>query len=70
MRRIYLLDNVKIHLDQVEQLGTFLEIEAIDETNTIGLEKLGEQCRFFMDLFNVKEEDLVQVSYSDMIEAL
>ena len=41
MRRIYLLVNVKIHLDQVEQLGTFLAIEAIDETNTIGMEKLG-----------------------------
>jgi adenylate cyclase, class 2 len=70
MRRIYFMENVKIHLDEVQQLGTFLEIEAIDETGSLGLEKLDRQCRYFMDLFGVKDEDLVQVSYSDMMEAL
>ncbi|MFQ5446040.1 MAG: class IV adenylate cyclase [Saprospiraceae bacterium] len=70
MRRIYFVENVKIHLDEVQQLGTFLEIEAIDETGTIGLERLEEQCRFYINLFGVKDGDLVRVSYSDMMEEL
>jgi predicted adenylyl cyclase CyaB len=29
MRQLYRLDNVRIHLDAVEDLGDFLELEAI-----------------------------------------
>ena len=66
-REIYFIDNVKFHLDTVEGLGTFVEIEAIDINGTIGKEKLSEQCRFFLDLFNIPGEDLVPVSYSDLL---
>jgi predicted adenylyl cyclase CyaB len=37
-REIYFIDNVKFHLDTVEGLGSFVEIEAIDETGGIGPE--------------------------------
>ena len=30
-REIYFIDNVKFHIDQVDQLGSFIEIEAIAE---------------------------------------
>jgi adenylate cyclase class 2 len=66
-REIYFIDNVKFHLDTVEGLGTFVEIEAIDFNGTIGKEELSEQCRFFLDLFKILGEDLVSLSYSDLL---
>lgn len=66
-RAIYFIDNVKFHLDQVEGLGSFVEIEAIDKDGSIGLSKLSEQCHHFLQLFEIAEEDLITQSYSDLI---
>ncbi len=66
-RRIYFIDNVKIHFDRVEELGTFIEVEAIDKDGTIGIDKLKEQCNFFIALFEIKEADFMEKSYSDML---
>ncbi|MEP6711347.1 MAG: class IV adenylate cyclase [Ferruginibacter sp.] len=66
-RRIYFIDNVKFHFDQVAGLGTFLEVEAIDTDDAIGLEKLTNQCNYYADFFDIKKEDYLAVSYSDMI---
>ena len=66
-REIYFIDTVKFHIDVVEDLGTFVEIEAIDNDGTIGKDKLLEQCQFFLDLFKISQEDLISVSYSDLL---
>ena len=66
-REIYYIGNVKFHIDVVEDLGTFVEIEAIDNDGTIGKDELLEQCQFFLDLFKISQEDLISVSYSDLL---
>jgi predicted adenylyl cyclase CyaB len=66
-REIYFIDNVKFHLDFVKDLGTFVEIEAIDEQGTIGKQILLEQCNFYLDLFKIPPENMVSVSYSDLL---
>lgn len=66
-REIYFIGNVKFHLDTVKDLGTFVEIEAIDEKGDMGREKLLEQCSHFLALFKIKKEDLLADSYSDML---
>jgi len=66
-REIYFIENVKFHIDSVETLGTFIEIEAIDYDDTIGKEKLYKQCQDYMKLFDVSESDLISVSYSDLL---
>ena len=66
-REIYFIDNIKFHIDSVEKLGTFIEIEAIDKAGDIGRERLIEQCRNIMELFEIQEEDLLDCSYSDML---
>ena len=66
-REIYFIDTVKFHIDVVEDLGTFVEIEAIDNDGTIGKDRLLEQCQFFLDLFKISQEDLISVSYSDLL---
>jgi len=66
-REIYFVDNIKFHLDTVKTLGTFVEIEAIDDDMTMTLEFLDLQCREYIALFEIKEEDLIDHSYSDMV---
>jgi predicted adenylyl cyclase CyaB len=66
-REIYFIDNVKFHIDSVKDLGSFVEIEAIDPDGTIGKEKLFEQCNYYLDLFKIRKEDLISNSYSDLL---
>ena len=66
-RKIYFIENVKFHFDTVQNLGTFIEVEAIDKDGNIGKEKLQEQCDFYAAMFNINKEDFMAVSYSDMI---
>lgn len=66
-REIYFIDNVKFHIDVVKDLGTFVEIEAIDKDNSIGVKKLRAQCDHYIDLLYIKEEDLISMSYSDLL---
>jgi adenylate cyclase class 2 len=60
-RDIYFIDNVKFHLDEVEGLGTFVEIEAIDYDGTIGSEMLQAQCHQFLSSFNIQPNQLIAV---------
>ncbi|MGM5488921.1 MAG: class IV adenylate cyclase [Nanobdellota archaeon] len=66
-REIYFIENIKFHIDTVEGLGTFIEIEAIDSDGSIGKDRLLAQCQEYLDLFEVQQEDLVSGSYSDML---
>ena len=66
-REIYWIDNVKFHLDIVEGLGTFVEIEVIAENLSIGRDKLLDQCTHYLKLFNIDNSDLLSTSYSDML---
>ena len=66
-REIYFIENVKFHIDTVKNLGTFMEIEAIDSNGSFGKEKLLEQCQNYLDLFGIPKNDLISVSYSDLL---
>ncbi len=67
LRKIYFIKNVKFHFDHVQELGDFIEVEAIDELGDIGIEKLQEQCDQYARLFGVQPEDYIAVSYSDLL---
>ena len=66
-REIYSLENVKFHIDIVKNLGTFMEIEAIDSDGAFVKEKLLEQCQNYLNLFGILKSDLISVSYSDLL---
>ena len=70
IRKIYFVDNVKFHFDRVEGLGTFIEVEAIDDSGNIGIEKLKDQCNFYISFFDIKENEFMKKSYSDMLMEL
>jgi adenylate cyclase, class 2 len=66
-REIYFIGNVKFHIDEVESLGNFAEIEASDLYADIPKEELQRQCDFYSSELRIKKEDLISVSYSDML---
>ncbi len=66
-RRIYFIENVKFHFDRIEELGTFIEVEAIDRTGDIELEKLKVQCSYYAYLLGIQLQDYIAHSYSDML---
>ncbi len=66
-RRIYFIENVKFHFDEVDNLGEFVEVEAIDNDRSIGILKLKEQCSYYAAYFNIQPADYQQNSYSDML---
>lgn len=66
-REIHFVGNVKVHLDEVAGLGTFVEIEAIDDDGTRSLEALRAQCEELMAALGIRDEDLLAVSYSDLL---
>lgn len=66
-REIYFIGNIKFHIDVVDGLGSFVEIEAIDSAGEIGREKLQRQCEAYIERFKIDPDDLIDRSYSDMV---
>lgn len=66
-RHILRADNVKLHVDEVIGLGSFIEIEAVDLSGRLGRTHLLGQCRARMAGLGVTKGDLVAGSYSDLL---
>ncbi len=65
-REIYYIGNIKIHLDSIEKLGSFVEIEASSD-NKSEEDKLRKQVADCIKKFGIKKSDLIKESYSDMV---
>ena len=66
-RTLYLYGQTRIHLDDVEGLGDFLELEVV-LTDGQSIEEGRAIAESIMDKLGVVEEDLLDVAYIDMIE--
>ncbi|MBF0362076.1 MAG: methyltransferase domain-containing protein [Oligoflexia bacterium] len=66
-RDIYLIDNIRVHLDDVEGLGYFFELEAVcSETSNIEDEE--NKVKNLLLYFRVNTEDLLAASYLEMLK--
>lgn len=65
-RQIFRWGEVQIHLDDVDGLGTFLELERFVES-TRDVEKAQAEFVHLRDGLGVQEEDLIAGSYSDLL---
>lgn len=69
-RELYLLPlpggSIRIHLDQVEGLGEFVEVEAVagDESNVAAAEA---EAQRLLQAFGVHAADLISGSYADLL---
>ena len=69
IREIYYIGNVKFHIDSVPGLGSFVEIEAGNLAADLTAEQLREQCDHYLREFGIREDQLLEGSYSDMTGA-
>jgi len=67
-RQVWMYDNVRIHLDVVEGLGTYIELEGIIDGHANGADTL-EKVELLMELLHITEEHLVSRAYVDLLEA-
>jgi len=70
LRKIYFINNIKFHFDTVNTLGSFIEVEAIDHKGELTIEQLKQQCDQYFIFFELDKMQLVDKSYSDLIEAV
>jgi len=66
-REILLHENVRIHLDRVVGLGSFVELEAVFDGSAAAEVGQRERVAALMEELGVRESDLVPVSYENLI---
>ena len=66
-RDIYFIGNVKFQVDEVQRLGSFVEVEAIDLNGDLGKDRLQQQCDMYQKMLGIRDEDLIAKSYSDLL---
>ena len=66
-REIYYMENVKFHIDEVLNLGSFVEIEAGNMLADLTRDQLKTQCDYYLSEFEILDTDLIHISYSDML---
>lgn len=64
-RELWIFGNTRIHLDEVKDLGQFVELETVIRNQTEAEAQAEHQ--FVKDALGIKEADLVSVSYSDLV---
>jgi len=67
-RRLFLWQNVRIHLDQVEGLGSFIEFEAV-ATPDSDLSLEAKRIEYLQSQFELEDADLIGASYCDLLLA-
>ncbi|MEX0595013.1 MAG: hypothetical protein WD512_00825, partial [Candidatus Paceibacterota bacterium] len=67
-REVFLIGNVRVHLDEVQDLGSFIEFEAVYEERSIeDKEREVKKVSELMDAFKIKKKDLLGKSYIDYL---
>jgi predicted adenylyl cyclase CyaB len=66
-RWLYWVGKTRLHLDKVEGLGTFVELEVVMDPGE-ETERGDEIARQLLDVLKVRSEDLVPCAYIDLIE--
>jgi adenylate cyclase class 2 len=66
-RSVYILDNVRIHIDEVENLGNFFEFEAVFE-DLANEEAEKNKVSALIKKFEIKDSDLLKFSYRELLE--
>ena len=66
-REIALFENVRIHLDRVEGLGDFLELEAVWDGDDAGEAEQRRKVAFLRERLAIRDSDLVAASYEGLL---
>lgn len=66
-RKKYSINDTVFHLDVVEGLGTFLEVEVAEGEASLSIERMQMEINKYLHFFDVKNEQLIKTSYSDLL---
>src|ERR1700727_218191 len=66
-RRLFEWEHVRIHLDDVEGLGTFIELEAMVGPGLNTREEAAEKVARLRSELVISDDELVAVGYSDLL---
>ena len=67
-REIALHENVRIHLDRVDGLGDFVELEAVWDGRPEGEAEQARKVAFLREALGIRDADLVALSYEGLLE--
>jgi adenylate cyclase class 2 len=62
-RKIFFIDNVKIHLDKTKEEEMFVEIEAMDRNDSRSGQQLQQQCLDLKAALKIKDTELIKTGY-------
>jgi len=65
-RKLYLWHNVRIHIDNVNKLGKFIEFEIVCRTLKQENDSAGKM-KYLKGIFNINKINVLRSSYSDMM---
>ncbi len=67
LREVFLVDRTRIHLDEVDGLGTFIELEVVLTERQMDSD--GERIASeLMERLGIREEDLIEQAYVDLLK--
>jgi adenylate cyclase, class 2 len=67
-REVFLRGNIRIHLDEVENLGSFIEFEAVFEEDTPEVQSAERKKVYdLMKLFEISPGDVLDSSYPELL---
>jgi predicted adenylyl cyclase CyaB len=66
VRRVFMYGQTRIHFDEVKDLGNFMELEVV--LNDAQTAEEGQTiCSYVMQALEIKDEDLIDCAYIDMV---
>lgn len=65
-RQVWRLDNIRIHLDEVEGLGSFVEFE-VEVSAGRDVDGCRAQAQALLTRLDIKQSDLIAGSYADLM---
>ena len=65
-RKVFLINNIRVHLDDVKALGSFIELEAVYEDENKKDQEV-QKVAELLKIFRIKDEDLLDKSYIDYL---
>ena len=65
-RRVYLLGRTRIHIDQVENLGDFIELEVVLSKDA-SIESAHKEALEIMQVLQIQDVDLIECAYFDLL---
>lgn len=66
-RHLYLLGQTRIHVDKVEKLGNFMELEVVLKKNQ-SVSEGRKICHKIMQKLGIQQTDLIPYAYADLLE--